>query len=901
MNIEEVQAALITILPDVEIRQACLELLRDYILEANKISSKSWVVYLWLEKNKPTSLVLQTRNMYTLSIRMNMSGAIFNGIVATVDQDTLSSEDRAVLERSGCNISVGFKPAPYGLHVDIPMDDPERFFDALPIIRQTFPAYLRRALKAGVQTPFKKKYQPEIVDALNQILGSEIPHPGYFQPTQRIELSPQILADILRAGNRTDQTTPITGAFLELIWKALQPNLHFVKSDIGSKASTNERKQQFIDRAYFFLTEDRPQQGNPGLALTIGLWPDKLWWGFQYWSSTEKIGRLQQIIERLKIRRSNEIAEMGRGALFAPEAFTTGTHYAFGQGINADQVADFPDIETLIERIVPDLTDLYHRLENRLSELNSAVLGEPMELKITVDQLVNSMASNGLHFTPWQVATFYTALQTKGFVILSGISGTGKTKLAQAFARLLPQPDTVTVIPEDIIRISVQPYMRKYSRMIIPKSGVELFTPLDAGQSIDVMLQFDGQKEACLLKHYQYSNTDYIRLILKGKVKNWFLENFDEGKPIALEPQVDEDGRLNGFRIGEPEVFAQAVATQSDGNPQTYLFLSVRPDWRDSKSLLGFYNPLEQKYQSTNFLEFIKLATQSYGHQDGLAWFVVLDEMNLARVEYYFADLLSVLESGRDKNGYSREPIRLDYPTGLDILREEREIYLPPNLYFIGTVNVDETTHAFSPKVLDRAFTLELTEADFSQYPTPIADQPFDLDERLRKGLLDDFSRQGRYAQIEKVEVEEYVKNHPGLRDNLQTLNHHLQPFDLHFGYRVFDEIAAFLANAEVNGLYNGLAPSADPFDAAVLMKVLPKFHGSRSKLEEPLKILLAWCLNPLELELESIEKSINNQQNSVGKLIQELGNLPYKLPNTAGRVIRMLRALYTTGFAAFG
>ncbi len=90
-----------------------------------------------------------------------------------------------------------------------------------------------------------------------------------------------------------------------------------------------------------------------------------------------------------------------------------------------------------------------------------------------INMILDSLKARGLHFTPWQVATFYTALQTKGFVILSGISGTGKTKLAQAFARLLPQPTIQKIISDDIIRITIYPYMRKYSRMIIPKSGIE--------------------------------------------------------------------------------------------------------------------------------------------------------------------------------------------------------------------------------------------------------------------------------------------------------------------------------------------------------------------------------------------------------------------------------------------
>jgi energy-coupling factor transporter ATP-binding protein EcfA2 len=525
----------------------------------------------------------------------------------------------------------------------------------------------------------------------------------------------------------------------------------------------------------------------------------------------------------------------------------------------------------------------------------------PMNDTPLINIILNSLKADGLHFTPWQVATFYSALQTKGFVILSGISGTGKTKLAQAFARLLPQPSSLKIIPDDIIQITIQPYMRKYSRMIIPKSQVRLFNAPDPGKSVTVELEFNGQKESCLLSHFHSINTDYVQLLLKGKVRTWFLDNFQEDSQIALEIQFNSDGNLTGFRLDQPENFARPVNEKPESNPSNYLFLSVRPDWRDSKSLLGFYNPIEQEYQSTQFLEFIRRAAHSYTQQEDIAWFVVLDEMNLARVEYYFADLLSVLESGRDEKGFSREPIRLEYPTDLDIAREEREINLPPNLYFIGTVNVDETTHAFSPKVLDRAFTLELTEADFSQYPPNYGGSAALLSQEQSRKLFNNFTRNKKYAVINKADFVDYLQTHPELRNAIQSLNNLLQPYDMHFGYRVFDEIAAFLANAELNQLYQYMEPPADPFDAAILMKVLPKFHGSRSKLEEPLKYILAWCLNPETPYIGSIEQAIQSDQSSVTSIIQVFVNLPYQYPHTARRVIRMMRALYSTGFAAFG
>ncbi len=159
-----------------------------------------------------------------------------------------------------------------------------------------------------------------------------------------------------------------------------------------------------------------------------------------------------------------------------------------------------------------------------------------------------------------------------------------------------------------------------------------------------------------------------------------------------------------------------------DRTPSNSLFLSVRPDWRDSTSLLGYYNPLTETYEWTDFLRFLLRARDNYkaNGKDALAWFVILDEMNLAHVEYYFADLLSIIESGRDDDGWSREPIRLTYPDAKTDNPPPHEIHLPPNLYIIGTVNMDETTHAFSPKVLDRAFTIELTDVDFSGLPARI-------------------------------------------------------------------------------------------------------------------------------------------------------------------------------------
>jgi hypothetical protein len=526
---------------------------------------------------------------------------------------------------------------------------------------------------------------------------------------------------------------------------------------------------------------------------------------------------------------------------------------------------------------------------------------KPPKPQVSIDVmqiLADGLASEGLYFTPWQVATFYTALQTKGFVILSGISGTGKTKLVQAFANMLPQLVGKAITTDVGIQITVQPYMKKYNRFIIPKAAARFFDPPASGQAKDIRLTFDNGMETCRLTHSTYPGTDYIQVLLKGKASAWFTNNFTEGDTLFLEPELDTEGSLVGFRLANPKT--TSIQSIQETKKPNWLFVPVRPDWRDSKSLLGYFNPLTGTYQWTPFLRFLVQAEQSYRFGEQIAWFVILDEMNLARVEYYFADLLSVLESGRDEHGWTREPLRPEFPENEGEDLPPRDLHIPPNLYIVGTVNVDESTYAFSPKVLDRAFTLELTEADFANYPPDPEIISLELTEDHRKAILHDFSLDGVFAHIDKRTISAYVANHPEIRTRLQTLNSSLKPYELHFGYRVFDEIVAFLYSAECNQLYSPQNFQEIALDTAVLMKVLPKFHGSRGKLEPALLTVLAWCMDPDVLNDQAVTDALDQVEGG-NDLKETLSQMSYIYPKTAEKVRRMLWALHTTGFASFG
>jgi len=276
-----------------------------------------------------------------------------------------------------------------------------------------------------------------------------------------------------------------------------------------------------------------------------------------------------------------------------------------------------------------------------------------------------------------------------------------------------------------------------------------------------------------------------------------------------------------------------------------YRVVAVRPDWTDSRGLLGYYNPITGRYRATPFLRLLRRAQEEVDAatiegRDPVPFFLVLDEMNLARVEHYFADFLSALESG--------EPISLHDVDELELGTDEeagaipKTIAVPANLFFVGTVNVDESTYMFSLKVLDRAFTIELNDVHLDTFGTASEwSEALNLvgwDGRLspsgtRKPATADWIEFGALADGE-------------LRNQVLGIHRILCKRNRHFGYRVANEIARFVNLA--------VAQASDPeqvgwvaLDLAILQKVLVKLNGTQQELDELLGLLLQFCLNGSE------------------------------------------------------
>lgn len=146
-------------------------------------------------------------------------------------------------------------------------------------------------------------------------------------------------------------------------------------------------------------------------------------------------------------------------------------------------------------------------------------------------------------------------------------------------------------------------------------------------------------------------------------------------------------------------------------NEQSY-FEAVQTTWRDRNSLLGFYNDFSKTYNETEFLKRLYDASYKKDHLNVM----VLDEFNISRIEYYFADFLSVLEYPQEewKIKIMQFPYDFDPPAHL----EDGTLQIPENTYFIGTANKDESTYTITDKVYDRAISIDFEDKN----------EPFDVD-----------------------------------------------------------------------------------------------------------------------------------------------------------------------------
>jgi hypothetical protein len=293
-------------------------------------------------------------------------------------------------------------------------------------------------------------------------------------------------------------------------------------------------------------------------------------------------------------------------------------------------------------------------------------------------------------------------------------------------------------------------------------------------------------------------------------------------KPFTILTGLSGSGKTQlAKRLGE------WFGSDRNGRPR-YLVVPVRPDWTGPEYLFGYPDVLRSEgtkevWAVPDALEFMLRAAR----EEKQPFLLLLDEMNLAHVERYFADFLSGVES--------REPIlpELELDDGRWISKgNSQRLPLPRNLFVAGTVNVDETTYLFSPKVLDRAFTFE--------FRTSAAE----LDPELRRpGTAPAASSEHRAIVAGLAASDDWHHNHPHpeqdlLVEDLRTLHEILAASGHEFGHRVLYESLRFAALLGAMGFRS----RPQVLDRIVLTKLLPKMHGTRSHIEKPLTNLLVFA-----------------------------------------------------------
>ncbi|PGW29505.1 MrcB family domain-containing protein [Bacillus cereus] len=364
-----------------------------------------------------------------------------------------------------------------------------------------------------------------------------------------------------------------------------------------------------------------------------------------------------------------------------------------------------------------------------------------------------------------------------------------------------------------------------------------------------------GRKEVHL---DQQSIIDHVSSYIQSK--GFFYEKKDlinfflslKTKPFVILSGISGTGKTKIVQW-----FAESLgATEENGQ---FTLIPVRPDWSDSSDLLGYVN-LQGEFQERPLIKVLENADANPNRP----YFVVLDEMNLARVEYYFSDFLSVIESRKWKDGkIVTSPVLPESITN-------KHITIPSNVYIIGTVNMDETTHPLSKKVLDRANTIEFNTVNLDYF-----NFLRDVEEKEAE-IVSDSSLATKYLHLKECfkENEDLVRN---ISNVLIKINKILESVGAQVGYRIRDEICFYMAYNEQGKLLS----FDEALDYQIYQKILPRLAGSDGRTEEVLKQLYVLCAN------EEYD-SVNN------------GDSYAKYPRSANKLSHMLRRFEYDGFTSF-
>ena len=344
-------------------------------------------------------------------------------------------------------------------------------------------------------------------------------------------------------------------------------------------------------------------------------------------------------------------------------------------------------------------------------------------------------------------------------------------------------------------------------------------------------LPFKSGYVGCNIVVEDIKSTAKIRLMPRlyfkknKELQDYLKEN--EGKKVEVKIKTDNFNFDNFHPIWEKE---KDDSTDYKKDPN-YKIVPVGANWTENRHVLGFYNVITEEYNETPSYSLIKASKNDISSP----YFLILDEMNLSHVERYFADFLSAIESGQPIPLYSNDD-------------ENYELDIPDNLLIVGTVNVDETTYMFSPKVLDRANTIEFPTMAAKEYMnSDFKEFDFKNINYLMNPLEDLDVRNMNVYDLKDIFM--FINCSEGnlwdvLSNELDLFQSILKKINFDFGFRVINEILRFMF---VSWRYEDSPQNWENweryFDAQVKQKILPKLHGSQKAIGQTINELFNACL----------------------------------------------------------
>lgn len=350
---------------------------------------------------------------------------------------------------------------------------------------------------------------------------------------------------------------------------------------------------------------------------------------------------------------------------------------------------------------------------------------------------------------------------------------------------------------------------------------------------------------------------EHIKAYIEDKgftYKDSLIENFYlslKSKPFVILAGTSGTGKTRLVKL-----FAEAIGA-------AFKLVSVRPDWSDGSDLFGHTD------LNGNFIPGpVCSAFDTANKEPKRPVFLCLDEMNLARVEYYLSDFLSVIESREKKNGHIKTESIAQYEEGI-----------PENLYIIGTVNMDETTFPFSKKVLDRANTIEFSYVDLM--PKQVTGEILAPQKLSNSFLCTEYLVLATDCAANMELVEKVCSE-------LQALNDKLVKANAHVGFRVRDEIVFYMLNNEKAG---NLLSYEQAMDNEIMQKILPRIQGSSVAIKTLLIDMFKFCMGS--------GSGIDADTGKVGEQMKNAASSA-KYPESARKIGYMMTRFEDDGFTSY-